>query len=177
MTNRILARPQKPSKQTANNLTASDISERLSYDPLTGIMRWKRARVAARIGTEAGWVTLKGYSQVQIDGAYLYCHRLAWLLTHGEWPKGEIDHINGDKTDNRIENLRDVDGKTNRQNIRKSKINSSTGLLGVHPHQGAFKAEICIDGKNIHLGVFSKAIDGHKAYVMAKRELHQGSTI
>jgi hypothetical protein len=72
-----------------------------------------------------------GYHGIRIDGALILIHRAVWVLHYGEWPKGEIDHINGDKFDNRIENLRDGDKAANMRN-QKLRSDSTSGFPGVH---------------------------------------------
>jgi len=90
----------------------------------------------------------------------------------GTWPQNEIDHIDGNKSNNRFRNLRDVTRSANNQNRRRPDRGNKSGFLGVKCHRKSFVARIRIDGKQIHLGVFSTAIDAHRAYIKAKRNLH-----
>jgi hypothetical protein len=91
-------------------------SSLLEYDPATGELHWRVARNGRmRVGQLAGsWSN--GYIAVNVDGRKVYAHRIVWLLCKGEWPKQYIDHINGDRADNRIENLRDVSQVINGRN-------------------------------------------------------------
>ncbi|OJW82859.1 MAG: hypothetical protein BGO66_02960 [Alicycliphilus sp. 69-12] len=93
------------------------IGQLLSYDPTTGNLTWKESpRYGIPAGAVAGSKNARGYLQVMVAGQKHYAHRLAWLLHYGAWPARVIDHINRDKTDNRIDNLRDVSQAVNLQN-------------------------------------------------------------
>lgn len=114
---------------------------------------------------------------VQLRGHKVLAHRIAWALQHGEWPQGEIDHINGDRQDNRIENLRDVPSFVNKQNLRSATKRNRLGILGVHARRGKFRAFISVDGAVRALGTFHSAIEAHAAYLAAKRAGHKGNTL
>ena len=94
----------------------------------------------------------------RLCGKTAYAHRVAFALYHGHWPKEQIDHINGDRSDNRIANLRDVSHKINHRN-RKRPINNSSGHMGVNLHKriGRWQAYVNVDGKRRHLGYFDTA--------------------
>jgi hypothetical protein len=98
-------------------------------------------------------------------------------MTHGAWPDGCIDHINGQKADNRISNLRKVTHAVNMQNQHRAARTSKTGLLGVSPNKTRFVANINVDGRRVYLGSFATAHDAHSAYLSAKRELHAGCVL
>lgn len=108
-------------------------------------------------------------------------HRLAWVHVHGSWPAGDIDHINGDKLDNRIANLRDVTRSVNKENMRSARGDNKVGLLGVHVRRQnttrPYVASIRVSGKLIHLGAHNTPEAAHAAYLEAKRRLHSGCTI
>jgi hypothetical protein len=95
----------------------------------------------------------------------------------GEWPAGEVDHIDGDRTNNKWSNLRDVPRLENAQNKRRANANNRTGLLGVSPDKKRFRAVITANGKRKTVGAFSSAEEAHDAYLAEKRRLHQGSTL
>jgi hypothetical protein len=106
-------------------------------------------------------------------------HRLAWLLATGAWPTAQLDHINGDKTDNRLVNLREADNETNGQNIRKAKRNSKSGFLGVvHEKRGdGYVAYLRVEGRTKNLGTYRTPEEAHAVYVQTKRQLHAGCTL
>ena len=150
----------------------------LSYDSETGVFTWK-INIGKRIraGSVAGTTHHSGYNCIIIERSHYTAHRLAWLYFYGEWPSGVIDHINGDKFDNRISNLRDVSRSVNQQNRRKAAKNSKTGMLGVSQAGSVFVANIMVDGKTVRLGRYETAELAHAAYVNAKRQHHAGCTI
>jgi hypothetical protein len=153
-------------------LTQARLKELISYDPETGIMR----RIST--GKIAGNNT-RGYLQMMVDGVPGLAHRFAWLYVHGKWPDGNIDHIDGNGHNNRLENLRDVTQAINTQNNRKARSNSQSGFLGVifDKSRGLYRAEITLNGKNKYLGRFGTPEEAHEAYLQAKRAIHPGCTI
>jgi hypothetical protein len=109
-----------------------------------------------------------GYFYGPILGKWHKAHRVIWAMKHGYWPPQEIDHINGDGTDNRLENLRAVSPRQNRRNQKTPKTNTS-GVLGVYwcKPDRKWKAQIKIDGRKIHLGAFSTIEDAAEARAAA----------
>lgn len=165
-------------------LTVERLREVLDYCPQTGAFHRKvRLAQCHRVGQRADFVVasgqLKGYRRIAIDGRRYLAHRLAWLYVHGTWPERDIDHINGDKSFNGIQNLRDVTRQVNLQNKRRAMKNSTSGLLGAHWNTltASWRSRIQIGKKSIHLGMFSTAKQAHEAYLAAKRKYHQGCTI
>lgn len=157
--------------------TQARIRELLRYEPETGNFYWLKRTGRCSAGAIAGCIEHRGYRVISIDGKRYYAHRLAWIYVHG-LVRDYIDHINGDRDDNRIANLRDVDCKTNRQNTRRAySSNKSTGILGVRLLKGKYVSQIWINGKDKHLGTFATAEEAHAAYVKAKRLYHAGCTI
>lgn len=143
----------------------------VDYNPATGSMVWREkpagthdaARWNARYaGKECGTVDDKGYRRLmfRFEGGKtlkIRAHRLAWVISFGELPVNEIDHINQDKADNRLENLRDVPKSVNQRNgTRKS--NNTSGVAGVtwHKQRGKWCAQAYMDGKHHHLGLFEE---------------------
>ena len=149
-------------------------NELLEYDPITGEFIWLVDRGPVSKGGLAGSPNKDGYIQSQIDGTKYRAQRLAWLVTHGQWPSGVIDHRDGDVTNNRIINLRDVDTLTNQQNQRRAQSSSKTGVLGVSAHYGKYEARIRIDGVQVRLGAFDTLDAASQAYQDAKRKHHKG---
>lgn len=100
-----------------------------------------------------------------------HAHRVIWLLAHKEWPKGQIDHINGDASDNRLVNLRDVTASENLRNQRRA-WNNTSGVLGVSWNRpcGKWRAQIMSGGRNIHLGQFDDIDDAITARKAAEKK-------
>lgn len=165
-------------KPAATPLTASRLREVVSYDPTTGEFAW-RLRTSIRImpGKLAGTLRPNGYVMVGIDGPQYRAHRLAWLYVHGEWPNGDIDHINGCRADNRIANLRIVSNAVNGQNRQGAQRDNKTGFLGVFKCKQRFQAQVKLNGKITHIGTFDTPEQAHQAYLETKRRLHEGCTI
>lgn len=151
-------------------LTAEEARRLFRYDPETGELYWRVGGGRRKVGVPAGCVFKPGanyYRRVSVGHKFYYAHRMAWLVWYGHWPKNEIDHINGDTLDNRIENLRDVDCAENRKNQRISSANTS-GALGVrwHGEKGRWQARMQVCRKEIHLGYFDHLEDA----VAARKE-------
>lgn len=148
-------------------LTADRLHQLLDYDPTTGVFRWKVDRSwSAVAGALAGVLDhSRGYIKIEIDGVKYAAHRLAWLYVHGAWPLGLIDHANGERNDNRIENLREATRQGNAANSRLYKNNTS-GLKGAHwsKKDRAWRAQICIHGRTKYLGSFQTREEAHAAY-------------
>lgn len=159
-----------------SELTIERAREMLSYSPSTGVLTWKSG---PRNGLVAGCLHPEGYLKTRIDDRLYLNHRLIWLMLFGHWPKNDIDHINGEKNDNRLANIRDVTRKTNLQNQKMPSINNKSGFLGVtfDKRKKKFRAEIGVDRKHIFLGRFQTPEEAHQAYLSAKRQLHAGCTI
>lgn len=162
------------------DLTAERLRDLCEYNPLTGVLSWRRSKGAAPAGSPVGGAhRVKGYGEAMIDGKGYPTHRLVWLYVHGHWPKHEIDHINGNRSDNRIENLRDVPPAINRQNIRGPYRSKRLGLLGAHFNKasGKWASAICVNYRQVHLGLFETAEEAHAAYLNAKRQMHPGCVL
>lgn len=159
------------------DLTPERLKELLNYDPGTGAFTWKQHR-GVKAGKTAGSLA-EGYVLIRLDYKLQKAHRLAWLYVHGVLPSGDIDHINGDRADNRIANLRDVSRSVNLQNQRSAHPNNRHGRMGAtfHSYSGLWRAGIQVDGKHVPLGYFKTAEEASQAYVVAKRRLHEGCTI
>lgn len=155
----------------------------LSYDCETGVFTWAvdtlmpNGGIRRRAGEVAGGVDEKGYVRVRVAGGRYKAHRLAVLFMTGEWPTGEVDHINHMPSDNRWANLRDVSRSTNQQNQIRATSNSATGIIGAHKKPHGFVSQITVNGRNKYLGYFKAAKDANAAYVAAKRKLHDGCTL
>lgn len=162
--------------------TPAGLSEILHYDPATGKLTWKCRALdtfspEATQRTASNWnmrfagkeaftrVSTEGYRSTNIIDRYYAAHRVAWAIYYGVWPNGEIDHINGDRQDNRIANLRDVAKIENAKNMRRSRANTS-GFAGVRLHAcGRWEARL----SQRSLGLFGSAQEASRARVDAAR--------
>jgi hypothetical protein len=143
--------------------------ELLAYDPTTGEFTWKESRGKSKAGKAVGTVQA-GYRKTTLDNEQIRVHRLAWFMSYGWWPQGQIDHINGDKLDNRLCNLRDVPQSINMQNRYSTKTKISGLPYGVAlAYGGRFTA-------NIRIGVFDTPEEASAAFMRAKKLIHEGCT-
>lgn len=161
-------------------LTAEDLKKSVSYDPVTGEFHRNQASGTAKQGDAAGWTEKNGYRKISIGGRKYYAHRCAILYTTGSWPAECVDHIDGNRSNNALANLRCVSHQINLQNLKGARVDNRSGELGVHYHKAAKKyaAEIKdAAGKRRHLGLFKTKAEASKAYLTAKRAIHAGCTI
>lgn len=160
-----------------NTLTQEQLKEVLSFDHETGVFTWKTERIGRKQNAVAGTTRKDNYRTICINKKYYLAHRLAWLYFYGEWPKKMIDHIDRNKSNNQIKNLRDVSQSVNQCNVDKAqKNNKSTKLLGAYFNKkaGKFSSSITIDKKSIYLGLHQTAQLAHEAYMSAKKQFHKG---
>lgn len=137
-------------------LNVKTLKEKLHYDVGTGIFKWiVKPSKNRSAGDIAGYKNNSGYIVIKIDNRAYLAHRLAWLYVNGENPRNNIDHINGDKLDNRISNLRDVNQSLNCRNAKMKKNNKSS-YTGVHwsREKNKWSSQIRIDGGNAFIGYY-----------------------
>jgi hypothetical protein len=149
------------------------MKDKLRYDPDTGKFFWL-ANVSTRVkaGDKAGCVKSDGYVSICVNKKYYKAHRLAWYFTHGVWPTGQLDHINGNRIDNRISNLCSVTSAQNHQNRKKPTTNTS-GYVGVYKDvSGKWAARIRVKPHRIFLGLFETPEAAACAYTEAKNQYH-----
>lgn len=166
-------------KRKEADIPVARLREVFSYDAEAGQLLWAVNKgTQAPAGSIAGSVS-NGYRRVQLDGVSTMAHRICWALWHSEWPKGLIDHIDGNRSNNRILNLREGSYAMNRENQRKPRADSASGVLGACWHKSTkkWKASIQVNGKHIHIGLFASAEAAGAAYLAKKREIHAGCTI
>ncbi|SDC67314.1 AP2 domain-containing protein [Massilia sp. PDC64] len=160
---------------TMRQIPVERLRELLGYDPESGVLTWRvsRPKYGCAVGQRAGWIEPKGYVHVSIDQVKLKGHRVAWALHYGAWPAGNLDHVNGVRSDNRIANLRIAD---QHQNIANSpiRVNNKCGVKGVvRTEDGKWQAQITVRGKRHHLGRFKTKEAAGQAYEAAA-EKHFG---
>ena len=154
-------------------LSQHELQSIFEYDPFTGTVFWKQGRSNMIKGSIAGCIHPSGYKVVTVNSKTHKLHRIIWNMFVGPIPKGfYIDHINGNKIDNRIENLRLATNSQNQQN-RPAPKNSSSGYRGVTWHKAAKKwmSRICCNGKRITIGLFETPEDAYKAYQREAKKL------
>ena len=151
--------------------TAERLRALLSYDPDTGVFVYcVRTSQRTPPGTIAGSVNNEGYRNIRIGGVTYKAHRLAWLYMTGEWPAPMIDHIDGNRDNNRFINLREA---TRSQNLANSKINRSGKNLpkGIRFVGSRWRATIQCNGKRRFIGSFKSQEEAVAAYAEAARNL------
>ena len=165
-------------KSEKTELSDFDEANRLfSYNPTTGaFIRKVTIGMRAKAGSSPGHIN-HGYLRIRFRGKTVEAHRLAWLLVHGAWPPEMIDHINGNRSDNRISNLRLADYRLNMENQRRARSDNRLGVLGVRVCGKKYEARIWVNGSPKTLGVFETIETASEAYVAAKRKLHRGCSI
>jgi hypothetical protein len=148
------------------------LHQKLSYKPDTGELAWKIDTQWTRSGHAAGTLC-NGYIKISINKVIIPAHRIILAMENGVWPFGEVDHINGNRSDNRLSNLREV---THQQNcINRSKAtNNKSGYVGVSWHAGGNKwqAHISVNRKTIYLGLFDTAEKAHESYRSAAKKIY-----
>jgi hypothetical protein len=151
-------------------LKSAYFRENFRYDATTGIVTRLNARTRKGVINPFGRKMARGY--IIFCGKHsCFAHRIAWFLHYGEWPKRGIDHVNGNKADNRIANLREADQHQNMANVSAYRCNR-TGLKGAHyrKDRGKWQSSIMVHGKNIKLGMFASPEAAHDAYCAAAKK-------
>jgi len=151
--------------------SVEDIRALLDYDRSSGQFTWRVDRgTNPTSGRPAGCANNNGYVRISISRAKFMAHRLAWLYVYGEWPEKHLDHIDGNRSNNRIENLRLATPSENCANRR----GRDGQLKGAHflPSKGKWQAKILKDGVSYFLGQFDTDCEAHAAYRGAARILH-----
>jgi hypothetical protein len=169
---KVYSKVKTMNKSVQNPPTKEYLNSVLRYEPETGFLFWKvRASYRIPMGTKAGTLTWAGYTSITIGGKLRLAHRLIWCMVHGEFPPNDLDHINHDRNDNRIENLR-LASRTENMKNQSVGSNNKSGVLGVrwHKRSGKWKVQIGIEGKSIHLGYFKDKSDAIKARMEANIE-------
>lgn len=144
----------------------------LNYDPATGVLTWRKTG-KGRKSVEAGFISSNGYLRIGINRSTFLVHRVAFAMHHGRDSAMELDHIDGNRLNNKIDNLREASRSQNARNLG----GWSSVLKGVQRHpqrkRNPYVARICIDGRVTHIGCFSTAEAAHAAY-LAEATRHWG---
>ena len=164
-----LNRQKREARAEAPELTSADVHRLFRYD---GRFLWWRKKPTNNVDMSrpAGSIDGLGYRVITVNGKQHKAHRLIFLFVHGRWPKYEIDHINHDRDDNRIENLREATRPENGRN-RSPYKNNSSGVVGVcwNKPSKKWQARIRVNGKLIHLGYFHCKEEAARARKEAER--------
>lgn len=153
-------------------LTFRRLVEVLDYDSDTGVFVWKIGHKMK--GKVAGSVRPDGYIQIRVDGKLYLAHRLAWKYENGEFPTGEIDHADRDRSNNSFANLRKATSSQNKHNQGKGQKNTS-GFKGVSffKRTGRWRAQIKLNNRNYTIGYFKTPEEASEAYRKAADRLHR----
>ncbi len=153
------------------------LAELFEYDAASGNLIRIAQQGGQLPGTVAGNV-VRGYRRASVDSSVYLVHRLV-LAIHGVDvpPEMQVDHMNGDRTDNRVENLRVVSNAENRQNLSGAQRTNKAGLLGVGATRHRWRARITAKGSPVDLGCFGTPEEAHAAYLAAKAELHPAAVM
>jgi hypothetical protein len=160
-------------RRSESVLTAEHLRRVLLYDPHTGLWKWKQGGKGRP--KEPDWwpgtvTSQRKYLSVSVGRLAYYAHRLAFLYMTGEWPKEQVDHIDGDRSNNRWANLREATGSQNKYNTGRRGHNTS-GFRGVYHHRdGGWIARIKIGEKRVSLGYFATPEEASRAYEAAAQE-------
>lgn len=164
------------SRNKGNSPTQARLLECVNYNPDTGLFtckqRWYKSKYYP--GDILGVKSPNGYIQICIDGIPYLAHRLAWLYQYGEIPEQDIDHKDGNRSNNKINNLRKATRTQNLQN-QPLKPSNTSGFKGVNfnKQKKKYEARIRVNGKRIRLGFFESAEDAGKAYADAAKIYHK----
>jgi hypothetical protein len=166
-------------KEKNSNLTAEWLRANMHYDPQTGGFHWTKPGFGRTVGKPIGskmWTQGNTYLTMKVDGVVYYAHRLAWLYVHGRWPEGSIDHIDCNRTNNAIANLREATPAQNaaRRDTSKRMIAPSRGVFPQDPgYVARLHYRLHYEGKRHYLGYFPTVEEARRAaYEAAAQKIH-----
>lgn len=155
--------------KTNSQISHQRLKELLEYFPETGSFLWQERKKNMR--ERVGSVDNKGYLRISLDKVRYKAHRIAWFYIHGEWPEGMLDHIDGNKLNNKLNNLRDVQQNVNSYNTETAYSSSKTGFLGVTKVGNRFYPRLGISGKVHHFGGYGTPEEAHEVYKAQKKKV------
>lgn len=148
------------------------VKDLLAYNPDTGLLTWKMSRRGTvKAGGIAGTVNDDGYIRVKVKQKFYPSHRIAWFIYHGQQPEGQLDHIDNDKTNNRISNLRLATPIQNNQNIGKTS-SCTSGVKNVTWQKGAWQVVIKVNGKPMYFGRFQNLFEARERAIEVRKRYH-----
>lgn len=158
-------------RELHRDVTVEELRHALAYDPETGVFTWKNPKSSrVRVGDAAGYYGSDGYLRIRVGYTKYVAHRLAFLYVHGRWPKQFIDHANGNRADNRIDNLREADHAENMANCGRQERGLPRGVT----RRGEDFVAQCRKGRladaNVYLGRYKTVADASAAYKTASLE-------
>lgn len=154
-------------------LSLAEVQKHLAYDRETGYLTWfKRTGGHMAVGYRAGHIAPNGYRRITLVGRRYMAHRLVWLFETGEWPEQWVDHISGDKDDNRVSNLRLATTAENNANSSILAKANKSGFRGVcfRKDRNTYIAYIYVNGKIKLLGSFKDAVRAARAAADARKK-------
>ncbi len=157
-------------KEKRSTLTAEWLREHMAYVPETGTFMWKVRGPGRTVGKVLGSTMWDGYLTIKVNNVLYYAHRLAWFYVHGEWPDGQVDHIDGTPANNAISNLRIATPSQNA--ARRPSTRKHAPSRGVFPQGPGFVARVHRAGKRHYLGYFSTAEAARQAYETAATKIY-----
>lgn len=147
-----------------STLDHQTLLDHMDYSPTSGELIWlKPTTRRVKVGDSVGSLHSKGYLHTSFLGQKYFCHILVWFYVYGIWPTSKLDHEDGDRTNNRISNLRLATTTQNAQNAKAHRDNLC-GFKGVRKCRAKYAARIRVNGESIHLGSFPTAEEAAKAY-------------
>jgi len=160
-------------------ITQDKVQSLFNYDPDIGIFTRKvKTTAKTKIGDVVGYDNKNGYKKISIDNKLYFSHRLAWLYVYGVWPEKGLDHINRNRSDNRLCNLRLANQSENTQNtaIRK---NNTSGYKGVTFCKNTNKwiSQIMINYKHIYIGKYETPEIAYEQYINMAKKLHTHNSV
>lgn len=143
---------------------SESLAEALRYDPETGRFFWKSDRGSNHLKGKPAGTIRNGYIAINFQGKFYLAHRLAWYFVNGRWPEKWIDHIDRDKANNRISNLRECDASGNNWNKQTPEREFPRGV-SLDKRNGSFIARSKLNGKHKHIGSFATVEQAREAYI------------